>query len=232
MSSVRYYDIHTHKDFDSPDIIQIVSIECSELHRMREGKLFSAGIHPWQIPESFEHLLTDLETLLKANSIIAVGEIGLDKCCKTSFALQDVVLKMQLQLAEKYKKPVIIHCVKAWQEIIAIKNNHQNLKLIIHSFNKSYEQAETLLKKGFFLSFGADILKNDKIAEVLRRMPFDKIFLETDTSSTGIVELYKRAADIRSIKVEELGSLIEDNFRKVFGEKFTNDRKQQLEYQN
>lgn len=225
MDSVRYYDIHTHKEVDSPDIIQIVSLECSELQRMKEGKLFSTGIHPWIVPENFERLLNELETLLKTNSIIAVGEIGLDKCCKTPFELQDFVFKKQVQLAEKYENPVIIHCVKAWQEIIAIKGSHKNQNWIIHGFNKSYEQAKSLLKQGFFLSFGADILKNGKTIESLMQAPLNKIFLETDTSSADIVELYKQAADIRGIKVEKLVSLIEDNFRKVFGEKFTNDRK-------
>ena len=225
MSSVRYYNIHTHEEVDSPDIIQIVSLECSEFRRMKEGKLFSVGIHPWRIPENFEKLLSDLETLLKTNSIIAVGEVGLDKCCQTSFALQDFVFKKQVQLAEKYEKPVIIHCVKAWQEIIAIKGSHKNQNWIIHGFNKGHEQAKNLLKTGLFLSFGANILENRKLTETLIQAPLDKMFLETDASSANIVELYKQIADIRGTELEKLVSSVEDNFRKVFGEKFTNGRK-------
>jgi len=226
MSSIKYYNIHTHREFDSPDVIQIVSLECSEFHKIKEGKLFSIGIHPWKIPENFKKTLTDLEQLLKTNpSIIAVGEIGLDKCCSTPFALQDIVFKKQLQLAEKYEKPIIIHCVKAWQEIIAIKKDYQNQKWIIHSFNKSYKQAKRLFKKSFFLSFGTGMLKNSKIAEALKQAPLNKFFLETDTSSADIVELYKKAADIRRIELKKLVPLIEGNFRKVFGEKFINDKK-------
>lgn len=224
-SLIKYYNIHTHRESDSPNIIQIVSLECSELQRTKEGKLFSVGIHPWRIPKNFEKVLIDLETLLKTNSsIIAIGEIGLDKCCETPFALQEAVFREQLQLAEEYKKPVIIHCVKAWQEIIVSKKDHQNQKWIIHSFNKNYEQAKSLLGNDFFLSFGTNILENSKISEALKQAPPDKIFLETDTSSEDIVELYKKAADIRQIKVEKLASLIEDNFRKVFGEKLINDK--------
>lgn len=225
MSFIRYYDIHAHEEVDSPDIIQIVSLQYPELHRMKEGRLFSVGIHPWRIPKNFEKLLTDLEILLKTNSIIAVGEIGLDKCCKTSFALQELVFKKQVQLAEKYKKPVIVHCVKAWQEIIAIKGSHKNQNWIIHGFNKSHEQAKSLLKNGLFLSFGADILENRKLTETLLQAPLDKMFLETDTSSANIIELYKQTADIRGTRLAKLISSIEDNFRKVFGEKITNGRK-------
>lgn len=224
MSSIRYYDIHSHKEINSPNIIQIISLECSELQRVKKGKLFSAGIHPWRIPEKFKKSLTELETLLKTNSIIAIGEIGLDKCCQTPFALQYSLFIKQLELAEKYKKNVIIHCVKAWQEILEIKKIYKNQKWIIHSFNKSYEQAKSLLSKGFFLSFGTGILENNKIAETLRQAPPDKIFLETDTSCIGIVELYKKAADIRGIEPEKLVISIEENFRNVFGEKITNDR--------
>ena len=220
MSSVKYYDIHTHKEVDSPDIIQIINLECSELQKLKKGKLFSAGIHPWRVGENFEEQLAKLETLLKSNSIIVIGETGLDKCCQTPFDLQDSVFKKQLELAEKYEKSVIIHCVKAWQEIIEIKKNYQNQQWIVHGFNKNYEQAKSLLAKGFFLSFGSDMFKKSKTIETLKHSPRDKTFLETDTSSANIIELYRKAADIRGIELEKLVFSIEENFTKVFGEKF------------
>jgi TatD DNase family protein len=133
------------------------------------------------------------------------------------FELQKEVFKKQIQLSEKYKKPLIIHCVKAHQEIIEIKKEVNPEQVwILHGFNKKKQLAESLLKNGIILSFGSAIIENKKLQEVFLELPISSILLETDDSELEIQEIYQKASEIKNSSLTDLQAAIYQNFKRIF----------------
>jgi TatD DNase family protein len=141
----------------------------------------------------------------------------LDKRIDIAFELQISVFEKQLLLADAYKKPVIIHCVAAFQEVIDIKKRLKiSVPMIIHGFSKNLETAEYLLNNGLYLSFGKYLLRNPELETVFRNVPDDRFFLETDTIEEGIREVYQLAAQYKNINVETIKEAVAQNFGRVF----------------
>ena len=182
--------------------------------------IFSAGIHPWYVKNNtFEIEMVQLEMALKKLNVIAVGECGLDKVCKTDFQLQENCFKRQIHLANILKKPIIVHCVKAFSEtIILLQEEKCRVPVIFHDFNKGGILAEQLISKGYFLLFGKHLFQT-RTAAVFKTLPLTHIFLETDDATTGIIEIYKKAAELSGTSVEILSSQIESNARLVFNQR-------------
>ena len=176
------------------------------------SSLFSAGIHPWDVEIVNPELFIKLETMLAHPNCFAVGECGLDKITIPDPEIQQEVFKQQLQLAVKYNKPVIIHCVKAFDELIAITRRfHDKVPLVIHGFNKSAELAKQLIQEGFYLSLNAALLKKEHVD--FRSIPLGKLFLETDVNQQiSIEEVYSLASLKFGINPEKLKEQIYLNF--------------------
>ncbi|PKP14842.1 MAG: hydrolase TatD, partial [Bacteroidetes bacterium HGW-Bacteroidetes-23] len=125
--------------------------------------------------------------------------------------------KAQILLAEKHQKPLVLHCVAAFQEIIQIKKEQNvTVPMIIHGFSKNEQTAKQLLDNGFYLSFGKYLLRNPELKSVFQSVPNDRFFLETDTIEESLEEVYALAANYKKIEIEELKSIVKTNFEKVF----------------
>jgi TatD DNase family protein len=183
-------------------------------------QFYSIGIHPWYIKK--ESIDFDLEIITKQiqnNNGLAIGECGLDKRIEIDFDLQVTVFEKQILLAEKFQKPVVIHCVAAFQEIISIKKKFNiTIPTIIHGFSKNKKTAKNLIDNGFYLSFGKYLIQNPALEEVFKSVPINKIFLETDSSNNSIESVYQLAAKCRNITLSELQNTITANFNAVFKE--------------
>lgn len=119
------------------------------------GQAFSAGIHPWYIPAHPEETLKELDRLAASPFCKAIGEAGLDKFVSTSLSLQRELFVRQAELAAVHRLPVIVHCVKAWDELLSARKDIPAAAVcIIHGFRGKPQLAESLLGKGFYLSFG------------------------------------------------------------------------------
>jgi TatD DNase family protein len=220
---MTFFDIHTHqKCKDEIVCIRNIIIDNTTTVNIDKNKYYSAGIHPWYLPENNNDALQYLEELLQEKMLLAVGEIGLDFKQKVlqnnSKKKQIEVFLQQIELAEKYQKPIIIHCVKAWDELLKIKakSRHQ-LPWIIHGFSKNKRLAAQLLKAGFLLSYGANIFKSKANAEALSSSPLNSILFETDEQSEiDIRKIYQKAARILDLDPNELGNQIKENFEKTF----------------
>lgn len=208
-----YYNIHTHQSTNHKDVLELVNQYPNDVNLNLES--FSVGIHPWYInPSSLANDLKSIENHVNHKNCKAIGECGLDKRIETSFEDQKKALIPQLILAEKYKKPVILHCVAAYQEIIEIKKQlNLTIPLIMHGFSKNKQVAENLLKNGFYLSFGKYLLRNSELSLVLKEVPKDRFFLETDMIEETIFDVYNRASEILEIDVQKI---IEQNYNRVF----------------
>lgn len=177
-------------------------------------KYFSIGIHPWDIHVISDNKMIEFEKLIQNPNCLAIGECGLDKVCKSDFRKQKYFLTEQLQFALKYNKPVIIHCVKAYDDLIGVcKPFIHKIPLIIHGFNKTDELAKQLINKGFYLSVSDDFLKKTKLEKELT----DKLFFETDDKQPlSIIEIYELASKKWDIDKELLKKKISSNFASLF----------------
>lgn len=211
-----FFNIHTHQYTNQKEVLEIVNQYPQEFDNSIPN--YSIGIHPWYIVE--ERINSDLQIIenkLQEDNCFALGECGLDKRVESSMALQQMVLEKQLALAEKYQKPVILHCVAAFQELIAVKKKlNISVPMIIHGFSKNIEVASQLVNGGFYLSFGKYLLLNKELELVFNSVPNDRLFLETDTVEQDISEVYQLAAKYKNIEVEEMKTIINTNFTTVF----------------
>lgn len=209
----NFINIHTHHHSINYGL-EIYNKKIGE--EISKSTYFSVGIHPWFISQNnlAENYLL-LEQDLQKENCLALGEIGLDKLTKTDFNLQQEVFDKQLEINKKYHKPVILHVVKAFQEIIKISKSY-NYVFIIHGFNKKQQVADQLLNNGFYLSFGKDLLVKDSLQSVFKNTSLNRIFLETDAASNSIESVYKKAASIKEISIESLILAIKNNFENVF----------------
>ena len=212
---MHYFDAHTHKVSVDKNVFSILN---TDLNSTDFTKSFSIGIHPWFINvEKMEAVLLIVEEKLKQANCLALGECGLDKMTKADFEVQKYVFRKQILASEKCQKPLLIHCVKAYPEIINLKKEikpRQNW--IIHGFNKNLQVAQSLLKNGIILSFGAAIMNNKKLQEVVLEISLGNILVETDDADIEIQEIYQKIALIRNIKLEELQEIIAQNFKRIF----------------
>lgn len=214
---MKLIDFHTHKNEETENVISIINQYPVDFKRIYERT--SVGIHPWFIDlNTIDDAFKILENILHNDYCIAVGECGLDKNTDTPFRLQRAVFRKQLKLAEQYKKPVIIHCVSSFQQVIAdkIALTSKSLPLIIHGFSKKNEMAQQLIDNGFYLSFGSNLLTSKTLQNSFMNCSHDKIFLETGSHAESIQEIYECAAKLLSMSVAELNQIILMNFNTIF----------------
>lgn len=187
----HYIDIHTH-------------------HPTTATTIRTVGIHPWQTEGA---ILPSEEAVVVAD---AVGEIGLDKVCGVDFKQQERLFTAQLDLAEQHQKPIVLHVVRAFEEVMRHVKGKQFPAVIFHGFIGSKEQAERALQRGYYLSFGMRSLASRKTTEALRIVPLDRLFVETDEAQTPIEECYVQVATQRGVTIEALQQATQANFRRIF----------------
>ncbi|MFD2599131.1 TatD family hydrolase [Sphingobacterium corticis] len=213
-----YFDAHKHilPENRQNEVLAIRNVILSE--DAIDGGLCSAGIHPWHIVDDGEEQLIELKKLLIQNdNVLAVGECGLDKVSETDWDLQIRTFTAQLGLAKQFRKPIIVHCVRAYQEVIhCIKAVEISEPIIYHGFQKKEKLADQLLAiPNTYLSLGASILsgKNDAL---IKNMPINRLFLETDQSPISIIELYSYFSHVRGLEIDMLKAQMWNNYSKVF----------------
>jgi TatD DNase family protein len=215
-----YIDIHVHDGKPSAGLFILESLMAHE-NKMPEalsGVSYTYGIHPWFLnEENHRQLLFSVEKNVCHPEVIAVGEAGFDRLKGPSVALQRTVFEEQVIISEKIKKPVIIHCVRSWDELLAVKKKLKPLMpWLIHGFRGNPELAAQLLSKGLYLSFWFEFVLRPESGNLLRNMPKDRIFLETDGADVDIRTIYHKVAADRSQKIDDLKSDILNNYRAFF----------------
>lgn len=218
LPNLPYIDVHTHSFSEQEAVQSIVSIDPNNDSLQSETVNYSVGLHPWKISSSdVEISLSKLEEFAKNKKVLAIGEIGLDRLTDSPLEIQEELFIKQIQIAEIYNKPIIIHCVKCFSELLAIKKRIEPMvPWIIHGFVKNKQIAEDLITNKCYLSFGYALLQNEKLQEVFKNIPTDHIFLETDDSDLNIKEIYNIASKIKSIELESLKNKIHTNFKTCF----------------
>jgi len=178
-------DIHTH-DLNSTE--GIISIEPSQAGIIEKGRYYSVGIHPWHLTESFGDGIKIMERLVSRPEVVMVGECGLDGVCGAPEELQESAFKAQAALSERVEKPLLIHCVRRFPQLLALKREMApRQKWIIHGFRGKPQLAAELIRHGFYLSVGERF--NPASLEVI---PRERLLVETDDSSLDIDTIAER----------------------------------------
>lgn len=188
----RLVDIHTHHP--SHEVITPMAV----------------GIHPW---EAASRKVAEIEPLVADAEVI--GEIGLDAACGVDFEQQLSVFREQLAIAERLDKPVILHCVRAFEQVMNTLSKFHLRAVIFHGFIGSPEQAKRALERGCFLSFGERTFRSPKTIEALQQTPINQLFIETDESLTPIAEIYERIALLRGVPTEQISTAAKQNFERL-----------------
>lgn len=211
-----FYNLHTHRFTNDSEITELVNQYPWEF--VADIPQYSIGIHPWYIVENrLESDLQFMEQKLQLPECWALGECGLDKRIDIPMTLQTEVFEKQIALAEKYQKPLVLHLVAAYQELIAIhKKRPIKVPVILHGFSKNEQTAKSLLDCGFYLSFGKYLLRNPELVAVFQSVPNDRFFLETDTIEETLMEVYDKASVIKALSLTELKKQVASNWSKVF----------------
>ncbi len=202
-------DIHCH-ELPPPEVIGIVSTEPG--NDLPDTPLLSMGLHPWRLDDWRKRLKT-IEEFAAACKLQAIGECGLDRAHSSApFDEQMTVFEEQAKLAAKYQLPVIIHCVRAVPETIAVKLKYPGVPAwILHGYNSKPQLLQDALRHGFYVSFGPNAKP-----ELIELTSLDQLFLETDDSSSDINIHYQNSAKILDLNVKSLVRKINKNYIRLF----------------
>ena len=206
-----FFNIHTHVSVHPEN--EILSLAPEELSTDKRSFYASVGIHPWTLTEENADIQWKaLCESIKDKRIVAIGECGLDKLKGPSMELQTAVFKQEAALAEDSSLPLIIHCVKAFNELVQLKKEiSPRQPWIIHGFRGKLPLALDCIRHGFYLSIGSHFQEN-----TLKAIPLDRLFIETDESEESIGSIYQRIAETKGISQQELLEAINKNVREVF----------------
>ncbi len=212
----KYIDIHTHfADLTDNETTAIINVSLPH-EDIPKDILFSAGFHPWNSGiHSIDTIREKLEEIVVYKNLAAFGECGIDRSTEIPVDKQISEFKIHIEIAAKYGKPLIIHCVKAYSDLLQIlKTGIVKTPLIIHNYQGNSTQALQLLKHKCYFSFGESILR-ERIAifDSFKHIPVNRIFLETDESNISIRELYKKAAMLLKIDENRLINEISTNLK-------------------
>ena len=173
----------------------------------------TAGRQPKDNTQNWKSDIEEIKKKTLDKNCIAVGECGLDGLITVDEKLQNEVFQAQLSWAEEIRKPVIIHCVRRFSQILHFKK--AKIPLIIHGFNKKETIAEELLNVGFYLSFGRAAMESLSLQKIIRNIPIDRLFLETDNSDFSIQDLYEKVAEVKSVSFENLKNQMWENLGNI-----------------
>jgi len=195
----------------------------------------SIGIHPHEAKEVTPQHLDELALLAQHPKVIAWGEIGLDYFYDHSPRdVQATVFRSQMELAHAAKLPIIIHCRDAWDDCLALIEQHwrpSGLAGILHCFTGTFGHARRGLDMGFLISFAGNATypKTQNIRDVAKEIPLDRILIETDSPFLApqpyrgkrnepayVAEVAKTLATVRNLAPEEIAAATAANFRRLF----------------
>lgn len=213
-----FVDVHCHRP--TPGVLTIVNLDSRYFDKLPSAdQPFSAGIHPWFInPSSLAQDFQHLQSIAAQSHLLAIGECGLDRCIDIPLPLQIQVFSQQLVLAERLGKPVIVHCVRAFGELLQLKKQlRPRQPWIVHGFRGKAELARQLLHHDCYLSFGNAICLDRQTIQALAATPVERLFLETDDAEdVSIGEIHAAAAKILDLDIPNLQRRIVANFNRVF----------------
>lgn len=203
------YDIHTHHHPAAPGtaVVQLTPDAFSPLPE----HFYSVGLHPWHISNDWRTQMAKLLVMALHTHVLMIGETGLDKKnSPASMETQLEVFREHIRLSELIRKPLIIHCVKAFDELLAIrKETKATLPWIVHGFRGGVEQWQQLSRAGLHVSLGKHY-----DTKFIKQLPLYQLLLESD-DTTGLDTVYDRASHDTGISIPELRAHVGNNLLRL-----------------
>lgn len=214
-------DIHSHHQLKAEEgIFRLYNLFLQDFGIKEISSYVSCGLHPWHIEDydNTDHFAEKLEKAAQHEQVIALGETGLDRMIDFPLEDQVSVFKIHIELSEKYRLPLIVHCVKAYDELLRLRKESLSIQAwIVHGFNGSPDLAKSLTDKGIYISGGSRILGNHKkCRDVLRTIPQNYIFVESDENDKDLSLVYEELARCMGISLRELATIVYRNYTEVF----------------
>jgi TatD DNase family protein len=213
-----YIDIHIHDGKPASGVFILESLMAHEKKVPEDipGVAYTYGVHPWFLNEdNHKQFLISVENTVRNPCVIAVGEAGFDRLKGPSMKLQRLAFEEQIAISEELMKPVVIHCVRAWDELLSVKKKLKPKRpWLVHGFRGNVQLANQLLTKGMYLSFWFDFILRPESGDLLRQLPTDRIFLETDGAEVDIRIIYDKVAADLNLSINELKLIILKNFNR------------------
>ena len=143
----------------------------------------STGVHPHDAKDVSESFIDEIYELMENESMVAIGEIGLDYFRNISEPeTQKNIFRIQMKVAQDLDKPVIIHNRDSDEDLIKILREFPNVRGVAHCFSSNIEMAKAFLDIGYYISFSGNLtFKNSHLPEVAKEIPLDKVLVETDS---------------------------------------------------
>ena len=198
-----------------------------ELIPQKYKVLFGIGLHP-----NINYSQMQTETILKIiqDDVEIIGECGLDFTNNiNSINTQISNLKIQLEIAEKGNKIIIIHMRRAENKIIEILDTYKLKYVIFHWYSGPILEMKKLLERGYYFSYNNCILYYTKYSDYLEKIPLTKILLESDapysyndriTQPYDFPKIIEFISKIKSKNIEIVKEILNQNFKKIFGNLF------------
>lgn len=208
----KFINIHFHANTGDCGI-QNIFIEDFDAEKLC-GSLLSVGIHPYHCAcADTDAKIQKLQQIATLPQVAAIGEIGLDKSIAVDYNLQKKVFEQQLLIANHINKPVIIHCVRAFADIVEIyKRNKISVAMIFHGFIGKPETVEQIAKIGCYTSFDSRIIDNRSWdAAIKKAYDLNIILFETDDKNIAIENVYASAANVIGIEIYSLQSQVQQS---------------------
>ncbi|EGV43721.2 TatD family deoxyribonuclease [Bizionia argentinensis JUB59] len=198
-----------------------------------EQVFLMTGLHPTSVKDNYKEELAHVEDLLSKRSFYAIGEIGIDLYWDTStLGIQKNAFRYQIQLAKKYKLPIVIHCRDAFNEIFEVLEEEKSDDLfgIFHCFTGTLEQAKQAVSYNMKLGIGGVVtFKNGKIDQFLNQMDLKHIVLETDSpylapkpfrgkrnESSYIIKVLEKLSELYELPKEDIAKITTENSKAIF----------------
>lgn len=201
---MAFLNAHTHfSKYPESEILHVSPNQiCNSFH--------SSGIHPW---DSACYTTKDLHI---GENCVAIGEIGLDRLQGPELAIQRSLFEAQVLLSEELELPVILHCVKAWSDVLNVRRKlRPKQPWIFHGFQQS-AIVEQVTREGLLLSLGAGIMTHPKAESIVSQIPDAQLLLETDDRDTDIEAVYVAVAALKKISLQALEAKVANNFQNTF----------------
>ncbi len=192
------------------------------------------GLHPTSVNEDYEDELQLLDFWLKKKKFYGIGEIGIDLYWdKTFLDEQIIVFRHQLQLAKKYKLPIVIHVRDSFDHVFEnlFPEINGTLSGVFHSFTGTLEQASRIIEIGFKIGVGGIVtFKNSGLDKIIQNIPLEHLLLETDSpyltpvpfrgkknESSYLIYVAQKIAELHNTTVDEIARITTENAEKLFG---------------
>ena len=193
----------------------------------------SVGVHPLQKVDQPVPTVEQLLSLAEAPNVVAIGETGLDNfySADTHQWQRDSFIN-HLQASQQSDKPIIIHTRDAREETIDLLRQYPlSAGGVMHCFTETWEMAEAAMELGFYISFSGIVTFNSAadLRDVVRRVPLDRLLVETDSPWLApvpyrgrqnepqyVLEVAKTVADLKGISIEQLAEITTQNFLRLF----------------